>query len=600
MRPLRLTLLAAPLALAVGCLLPSFETLDEPPGSGGSGGTSGSGGSTGGTDEGGAPSQGGEHNAGGQGGEGGTNTAPVVEDDVYVLVQGNELSRIASQGVLSNDSGEELTVTDLTPSPSGAPSSYAPEFEIEPDGSFSFVPVPEFFGAFRATYEVSDSAGNTAEGQVTIYVQPREADVAALADGVGGFCVDAAGADGVGSAIAGVGDGDGDGYDDFAIGAPNANSDAGRLYVVRGAPAGESFALEALTPESDEARYFVIDGEAGSNLGAAVSGAGDMNDDGLPDFVAGAPGANSADGIVYAIRGLASPPAQVSAGEADALEFSGANADAASKVLADGFDLDGDGIPDPVVVVDFASSTYKGRYYAVSGASELSDSLSDVALGHVDGATANDYFTQAVASVGDVTGDGDNDLVLVSDSVLAVVKGPIGAFPADLGASFAEGTDGFKLARNTGSNASVAGAGDIDGDGENDVLFCNGLQNCKVVFGPVEDLIAGLLVEGFAGTTLLTAVADLTGDAASEALFSDGETVYVVFGGSLEKDGSFDITDLPNADGFIVSGAGGPIESLAPVGDVNGDGHQDLAFGVPTAPGTDARVCVMYGTPKAP
>jgi hypothetical protein len=273
-------------------------------------------------------------------------------------------------------------------------------------------------------------------------------------------------------------------------------------------------------------------------------------------------------------------------------------------VLSGGFDLNGDGIPDPVAAVKFASSepvqNLRGLYYAIDGAADVAGALSGPSLGSVYGTVANDSFTQAASSVGDVTDDGENDLVLVSDNVLAVVKGPADAFPADLGAGFVAGNDGYKLARTPNSSVSVAGASDVDGDGANDVLFCNGLQNCTIVFGPVEALDTGLSVDGFNGSALFTAAADLSADGASEALFSDGTNVYVVFGDSLEKEGSFDISDLPSADGFVVSGAGGPIESLAPVGDVNGDGHQDLAFGVPSTPGADARVCVLYGTPKAP
>jgi len=301
---------------------------------------------------------------------------------------------------------------------------------------------------------------------------------------------------------------------------------------------------------------------------------------------------------------VAKPPAQATVAEAEAFSFAGEPFDGAGSVLSGGFDLNGDGTPDPVAAVKFASSdpvqNNRGLYYAIDGTNETTGPLSGAALSSVYGTVAADALKQAVASVGDVTSDGENDLLLVSDNVLAVVKGPADAFPADLGVSFTEGDDGYKLARSAGSNASIAGAGDVDGDGENDIVFCNGVQTCKIVFGPVEDLIAGLSVEGFGGTALYTAAADLTGDGASEALFSDGTSVYVLFGSGLEKDGSFDITDLPSGDGFVVTGADAPIGSLAPVGDLNGDTYQELAFGIPTAPGTDARVCVMYGTPKAP
>ncbi|HKI82748.1 MAG TPA: integrin alpha, partial [Candidatus Krumholzibacteria bacterium] len=107
-----------------------------------------------------------------------------------------------------------------------------------------------------------------------------------------------------GWSVSGVGDVNGDGYDDVAVGAPLNNavaSEAGRVYVFFGGDPMDA------TPD------LILSGEiAGDHFGWSVCRGGDLNDDGKPDFVVGAPLANAPgldQGAVYLYLGASGAPA---------------------------------------------------------------------------------------------------------------------------------------------------------------------------------------------------------------------------------------------------------------------------------------------------
>jgi len=135
-------------------------------------------------------------------------------------------------------------------------------------------------------------------------------------DGVNGFQINGEVADDqIAGSVSEIGDFNGDGLADFVIGADSSSPNgalSGGAYVIFGTSHGfpANFDLTSLNGTNG----FKILGEAaGDSAGISVSGAGDVNGDGLADLIIGAPGASLNGridaGAAYIVFGTASPAA---------------------------------------------------------------------------------------------------------------------------------------------------------------------------------------------------------------------------------------------------------------------------------------------------
>ncbi|MFM7365692.1 MAG: DUF4114 domain-containing protein [Cuspidothrix sp.] len=122
-------------------------------------------------------------------------------------------------------------------------------------------------------------------------------------DGSNGFTINGISeSSNLGWAVSALGDINNDGIDDIIVTASNANESKGQAYVIYGSkdPFGSSFDLSSLNSDNG----FVIDGLAtDGQFGYSVRGTGDINDDGVNDFIIGAPFANSNNGAAYVVFG---------------------------------------------------------------------------------------------------------------------------------------------------------------------------------------------------------------------------------------------------------------------------------------------------------
>ena len=336
--------------------------------------------------------------------------------------------------------------------------------------------------------------------------------------------------DSAGSAVSGIGDINGDGLADFAIGAPLSDAGAingGAVYVIYGHPSYGHLLPSGMTLIPDELEphqgYAIVNLSRDSRLGVSVSGAGDVNGDGLHDFIVGAnrrardvgvdPGGGA--GAAYLVYGSRIPPngpINVDAlGPSDAVRIVGAaSRDTAGTSVSGAGDFDGDGFDDVIVGAPAASSAHGaegGAAYVIYGSDALPGLVDlrtlSAPLGfRLEGVDSFDRFGQAVSGAGDVNADGFDDVVIGApgadrqgnDALTGAASGaayvaygtPVRRGAMYMGHLVAE--SGFVLigdAAGSGFGLSVAGIGDADGDGVDDLLI--GAPDSAVDRNPIND-----------------------------------------------------------------------------------------------------------------
>jgi hypothetical protein len=280
-----------------------------------------------------------------------------------------------------------------------------------------------------------------------------------------------------GSAVAGVGDVNGDGYADAVVGVPFApvggDSEVGRAYLFFGGPNGlDATAPKPLDlPDPQQSAY-------GSRFGCAVAGAGDVNGDGYSDFLVGASGATNGPGVASLGRAFVflGGAAGVDPTSAVVLEGNDGAAGWFGAAVASAGDVNGDGYGD-VLVGDLngrnAAGTPVGRAYLFRGSKSGVVTTNPLVLDGPDGLYSN--FGNVVASAGDLDGDGFSDVLIAardaSDAAGDLFVGRVYIYfgTADGLAQTPRLLDGRAGGGATFGN-SVAGAGDVNGDGTPDVI----------------------------------------------------------------------------------------------------------------------------------
>lgn len=580
-----------PLLVFAGCLLPSFKNVAES-GAGGGAGLGGASGAAGALEPSGAA---------GDGGEAGS-SAPSPVDDVFSVLQGGTL-KVRAPGVLENDAGSSLTVSVTDDTDVQRPKKYdATSLLIDADGSLTFTPQPDFFGVYAIQYTVRDKDGLTATANVNVHVQPVSAKLSAVRDGIGGFVIDGAPNDSVGSALARAGDVNHDGFDDILVGAPAAGSNgAGRAYVVYGRAKSAKVTLKALPTKSSERTFFDLDGADGDGAGNSVAGIGDLNGDGFADFAVAASAAAPAGAVYVLYGGALSGGIALDGLSAQRGIILTGNASPIGALISRAGDVNGDGRPDLLV----SGSANNGSVYAVLGSSSLASGLIDAAADvlQIEGDAQNEALPQSMASVGHVTSDKRDEVVLGSLVGVTLLQGTKGPWPARDGSEVS--TDGSKngwryaLTNNVAPAVTVAGAGNVDSDaaGTDDLVICEKRDmklQCRVVFSPPVLLNDGWSFTGFHELPSAAQGADLNGDGFSDQLFGDGESAYVIFG-KRSGHAPVDVTALGDAGFSLETEAGNRLDAVATIGDVNGDGIADYALGASHANAGAGSVYVIFG-----
>ena len=314
-------------------------------------------------------------------------------------------------------------------------------------------------------------------------VTPTTVNLASL--GSAGFRIDGAAADDrSGTSVSGAGDVNKDGYDEILIGASGADNNSrfnsGSSYLVFGSATPTTVDLASLGSAG-----FRIDGATSpDNSGWSVAGAGDVDDDGVPDLLVGAPFHGSA-GSAYVIFGKSDTGTidLNSLGTAGFLMDGGKSGEA----VAGAGDVNNDGLADLLIGARTANNNNRaasGSTYVVFGKSD-SGTIDLNNLGtagfRIDGAASDNQSGYAVDGAGDIDDDGYPDLLIGAPSASNngrigsgssyVVYGKATSTNVDLATL---GTAGFRIdgaAAVDKSGSAVAGLGDVNGDGDADVLI---------------------------------------------------------------------------------------------------------------------------------
>jgi len=470
------------------------------------------------------------------------------------------------------------------------------------------VEVPQFTGPNNS----NNTSGNTVSGPP----QPLDLNNATANNGVSkiGDTV----ANRAGYSISAGSDFNNDGYSDFVFTNNTNATGQNHSYVAygnaNGAPSGNIAALVL----SGGIELGNLPDDLENNSLAVTASIGDFDGDGVNDYIVGqqtSSGGATNSGNAYIVSG---------ADDSNFLDLTNVNSLGKAGASVSGIgDLNNDGYADVIVGAPGEGGTTQGSAFVLFGGSPYGTALDVTNLGtsgmRLNGAVNADMFGKSDAGIGDFNGDGTSDFAVGAPGSGTGDPGRVSIYhngDATADISITGGGSGHML------GYDIFGAGDFNGDGRSDILIgANGTNpnttpardEAYIIFGGASTNLnvnslgtAGikfsLPATGSAEIFGGGAAGDFNGDGFDDVALAvrDGSTlnVYVVYGTDSPMNMSAEaLNDSTKAFKMVYTGLDevDPDISIAGVGDVDGDGYDDLAIGLPDENSGTGTILVIEG-----
>ncbi|MDB5823804.1 MAG: hypothetical protein JWR21_2508, partial [Herminiimonas sp.] len=421
---------------------------------------------------------------------------------------------------------------------------------------------------------------------------------------------------------------------------------SGEAYVIYG-KAGGLGAVNLSTPVGADSIKLTGSASANENLGAYFSGLGDINGDGISDFIIGASQSSNTFTFNEGGEKSGSDPDGTNPAGATATYITAPNtgspdwnSDSWTQSVEGRqyFFLGGDATLTNRTGGAITSTTLSNDYNASSMLPTTYDTTVEAITDLPDRGPANNvantvytYTTTATkadgsfvgtfnqqlgsnwapVSLGDVNGDGFDDFVTGTSNTRLILGSASGWTGFDTLSTAVTWTQKLVTVNGNQNSNAIASAGDVNGDGYNDIIMSWDANGATLVFGQAGNTwnaatTLGASVAGSATVTKSTFISiepgyaivptftrslgDINGDGYSDILFAsnpandysakDNGGAYVLFGSATGWDTNVSLAGLAAAGrGFRITGgvdfdyAGYDVTNA---GDVNGDGYNDF------------------------
>lgn len=428
-------------------------------------------------------------------------------------------------------------------------------------------------------------------------------------NGTNGFVIQGANEyDNLGEFISSAGDLNNDGFDDIIVSSPRINigenKSSGKAYVVfGGSTVGNSGKLPVSSLNGSNGFAIGSDAEY-SNTGYSVGNAGDVNDDDIDDIIVGTSSRNSSytarDYVIFGNRqiGVSGNLELSTINGSNGFIITGDGDDEALRFVSNAGDVNDDGIDDIILGAPRAGESNaeygtdsivsgdppSGRGYVIFGSRNNRD-RAEIKLSNLDGSNGflmeidapGGHLGRSVSGAGDINADGIDDIIIGSSFVGSyIIFGDrnLGS-NGKIDVSSLNGTQGFALLPfKSFLGHSVSSAGDLNADGISDLAIVAAEPKTR------------------------TSKNNTNSSANNSRTVVEGGIAYVIYGSAnIEHLQEQDLFLMNRQQGLILQDYGSYLgfifsttqfdksthKSISNLGDVNGDGIDDLIVGIPGA-----------------